>query len=149
MKLLRFDFKQDWIFHLFVFGYLLLILRMSYALWIGDGINIFISYSSALTAEELLVDANKIYWSKTCFLFLTLLLFTLNFDYRFAAGIAASFWSISLILMFELSPILLFVLFLSVISNVCEKSISYFYPCSKPTMSTWLPIPIRPLYILV
>ncbi|MEM9052449.1 MAG: hypothetical protein AAGC47_10390 [Bacteroidota bacterium] len=115
MKLLRFDFKQNWIFHLFVLGYLLLILRMSNALWLGDGINIFTSYSSAVTAEELLVDANKIYWSKTCFLFLTLLLFTLNFDYRFAAGIAASFWSISLILMFELSPILAFVLFLSVI----------------------------------
>ncbi|MEL7339440.1 MAG: hypothetical protein AAGM67_03060, partial [Bacteroidota bacterium] len=59
------------------------------------------------SATEMLVDANKVYWSKTCFLFLTILLYALNFDYRFVAGVAASFWAASLILMFGASPVLL------------------------------------------
>lgn len=109
MQTLRYPLRTDWVFYLLVVGYAYLILNMTIRLWLGEGINIFATYSKAPTAAEMLVDANKVYWSKTCFLFLTLLLFGLNVDYRFAAGFAASFWAGSLIFMFGPSPILLLV----------------------------------------
>ncbi|MEM6347050.1 MAG: hypothetical protein AAF927_24390 [Bacteroidota bacterium] len=107
MKNLRYQIRTDWVFYLLVIGYLYLILNMSIRLWFGEGINIFATYSAATSPAEMLVDANKVYWSKTCFLFLSLLLYGLNFDYRFAAGFGATFWALSLILMFGPSPILL------------------------------------------
>ena len=107
MNKLRYKIQSDWAFYLMVFGYAYLILNMTIRLWFGDGINIFATYSDAATAAEMLVDANKVYWSKTCFLFLSLFLYWLNFDYRFAAGFGATFWSISLILMFGGSPVLI------------------------------------------
>ncbi|MEO1712778.1 MAG: hypothetical protein AAFU60_05525 [Bacteroidota bacterium] len=106
-SMLRYKLQTDWAFYLLVLGYSYLILNMTVRLWFGEGINIFATYSDAPTAAEMLVDANKVYWSKTCFLFLTLLLYSLNFDYRFATGIGASFWSGTLILMFGPSPVLL------------------------------------------
>ena len=107
MKLLRYKIRTDGLFYLFVLSYAYLILNMTLRLWFGEGINIFSTYSEATTAAEMLVDANKVYWSKTCFLFLSLLLYSLNFDYRMAVGIAATFWSSSLMLMFSPSPILI------------------------------------------
>lgn len=107
MNKLRYKIRTDWAFYLMVIGYLYLILNMTIRLWFGDGINIFATYSDAATAAEMLVDANKVYWSKTCFLFLTLFLYSLNFDYRFAAGFGATFWSISLVFMFGVSPVLI------------------------------------------
>jgi len=79
---------------------------MTVALWFGDGINVYATYSLAQTAEEMIVDANYVYWSKTGFLFLSMFLISLNFDYRFAVGFACSFWSVSLIAMFGASATL-------------------------------------------
>ncbi|MEL6676772.1 MAG: hypothetical protein AAFR61_31470 [Bacteroidota bacterium] len=107
MHKLRYNLRTDGVFYLLIIGYAYLILNMSLRLWFGEGINIFATYSTAASLADMLVDANKVYWSKTCFLFLTLFLYFLNFDYRFAAGVGASFWSISLILMFGPSPVLL------------------------------------------
>ena len=106
MRALRFDLRKDWLFYAFVVSYALLIGRMTIGLWFGDGINIFATYSPAVDATQMLMDANKIYWSKTCFLFGTLALFSLNIDYRFAVACGAAFWSASLIGMFTLTPIL-------------------------------------------
>ncbi|MEM1142713.1 MAG: hypothetical protein AAGI88_09025 [Pseudomonadota bacterium] len=107
MPTLRFDIKKDWLLYLFVANYALLIGRMTLGLWSSEGINIFSSYSLAPDAAQMVLDANKIYWSKTCFLFGTLFLFALNFDFRFAFGVAAVFWAGSLSLMFAPTPILL------------------------------------------
>lgn len=111
MKKLRYKIRSDWAFYLMIVGYSYLIINMTLRLWFGGGINIFVSYSEATSSATMLIDANKVYWSKTCFLFLTLFLYFLNFDYRFAAGFGATFWAGSLILMFGFSPILLMVLF--------------------------------------
>jgi len=107
MNPLRYNLRHDWVFYLLIAGYTYLILNMTLRLWIGGGINIFATYSEAPTAADMLIDANKVYWSKTCFLFLTLLLYFLNFDYRFAAGVGATFWAGTLIIMFGPSPVLL------------------------------------------
>ncbi len=115
MNPLRYKIRTDWTFYLLVIGYVYLILNMTLRLWFGEGINIFATYSGATTDAEMLIDANKVYWSKTCFLFLTLLLYALNFDYRFVVGMAASFWSASLILMFGVNSVLLGVAILGVI----------------------------------
>lgn len=115
MRILRYKIQTDWAFYLLIMGYAYLIFSMTIRLWFGEGINIFASYSAAATDMEMLIDANKVYWSKTCFLFLTLLLYTVNFDYRFVVGMAASFWSGSLILMFGTSPVLLAVALLGAI----------------------------------
>ncbi|MCI4671854.1 MAG: hypothetical protein MRZ79_27175 [Bacteroidia bacterium] len=109
MNKLRYKLGKDWLFYLMVLGYAYLIINMTVKLWFGGGINIFATYSDAADPAAMLIDANKVYWSKTCFLFLTLLLYGLNFDYRFASGLAASFWSGSLMLMFAPSPVLIFV----------------------------------------
>ena len=107
MKNLRYNLRTDWLFYLFVIAYAYLILNMTFRLWFGGGINIFASYSSASTPADMLIDANKVYWSKTCFLFLTLFLYSLNLDYRFVVGVAATFWAGSLIIMFGLTPVLI------------------------------------------
>ena len=106
MEKLRYAIRTDWLFYLMVMGYAYLILNMTFRLWFGEGINIFATYSNASSAAEMIVDANKVYWSKTCFLFLSLLLYALNFDYRAALGVGATFWSSSLIVMFGMTPIL-------------------------------------------
>ena len=126
MKNLRYNIRTDWLFYLLVIGYAYLIVKMTFSLWFGGGVNIFATYSDAPTAAEMLVDANKVYWSKPCFLFLTILLYTLNFDYRFAAGCAASFWAVSLILMFGVSPVLLAVALVGVglvVQQVLRKQV--------------------------
>ncbi len=107
MKNLRYNLRTDWLFYLLVISYAYLILNMTSRLWFGGGINIFASYSTASTPADMLVDANKVYWSKTCFLFLTIFLYSLNLDYRFVAGAAASFWAGSLIIMFGPTPVLI------------------------------------------
>jgi hypothetical protein len=106
MTFLRYPLKTNWMFYLLIIAYAFLIVRMTFALWFGDGINIFATYSGAHTAEDMLVDANYVYWSKTCFLFLTMSLVALNVDFRFAIGLACSFWAISLTLMFGASWVL-------------------------------------------
>ncbi|NET33099.1 MAG: hypothetical protein F6K19_13940 [Cyanothece sp. SIO1E1] len=126
MKTLRYKIQTDWAFYLLLMGYAYLILNMTIRLWFGEGINIFATYSEAATDAEMLIDANRVYWSKTCFLFLTLLLYGLNFDYRFVVGVAASFWSSSLILMFGTSPVLISVAVLGailVIQQILRKQI--------------------------
>lgn len=107
MVSLRYQIRTDWLFYLLVLSYAYLVCRMTYALWLGGGVNIFASYSDAATASEMIIDANKVYWSKTCFLFGTLLLVGLNVDIRAAAGLGATFWSASLIAMFGASPTLI------------------------------------------
>ncbi len=109
---LRYNIRTDWLFYLLVAGYAYLIVNMTFKLWFAGGINVFASYSTAVTATEMLVDANKDYWSKTCFLFGILLLMGLNVDFRAAAGFGAVFWSGSLIAIFSLNPILMTVLVL-------------------------------------
>ncbi|MEM7117127.1 MAG: hypothetical protein AAF614_32135 [Chloroflexota bacterium] len=103
----RYKIVKNWLFYLFVIGYAYFVLNMTFQLWFGSGINIFATYSEATIAAEMIVDANKVYWSKTTFLFLTLVLYAFNLDYRFAVGIGATFWSFSLILMFGLASILI------------------------------------------
>jgi len=115
MKAIRYNIKKDWAFYLLVLGYAYLIANMTVKLWFGEGINIFKTYSDAVSPLDLIADANKVYWSKTCFLFLTILLYALKFDYRFGAGIGATFWSVSLILMFGLSPILVGVMTIGIV----------------------------------
>lgn len=115
MDMFRYKLRTDWAFYLLVIGYAYLILNMTFRLWFGEGINIYATYSKATSPSTMLFDANKIYWSKTCFLFLSILLYALNFDYRFAVGFAASFWSGSLMLMFGPSPILVMVALLGVV----------------------------------
>ncbi|MEL6969027.1 MAG: hypothetical protein AAFO02_02565 [Bacteroidota bacterium] len=137
MKNLRYNIRTDWLFYLLVIGYAYLIVKMTFSLWFGGGVNIFATYSDAPTAAEMLVDANKVYWSKTCFLFLTIFLYALNFDYRFAAGCAASFWAGSLILMFGVNPVLLAVALVGValvVQQVVRKQVfsaSTFDPISS------------------
>ncbi len=97
---MRYPIKTDWLFYLFLASYAYLILSMTYRLWFGDGVNIFATYSDATVQAQVVLDANKVYWSKTCFLFGTLLLTGIGLDFRAALGTAASFWAMSLILMF-------------------------------------------------
>ena len=111
---MRYSLKTDWLFYLFLASYAYLILNMTIRLWFGDGINIFATYSDATLPAQAIVDANKVYWSKTCFLFGTLLLTGIGLDFRVAAGTAASFWSISLILMFGASSTLIATLLIGV-----------------------------------
>ncbi|MEM6536998.1 MAG: hypothetical protein AAF668_04640 [Pseudomonadota bacterium] len=106
MPKFRYSLRTDWLFYLLIVSYAYLIGTMTEALWFGGGVNIFASYSDATTAEQMVVDANKVYWSKTSFLFLSMFLFGMNFDYRAALGIAASFWAGSLIYMFGPTPVL-------------------------------------------
>lgn len=106
MLKLRYSLATDWPLYLLILAYTGLIMRMTFGLWFGDGINIFSSYSSPTDTAQAIMDANKVYWSKTCFLFGTLLLVGLNLDFRAAVGLAALFWSSSLILMFGLTPTL-------------------------------------------
>jgi len=115
MASLRYQIRTDWLFYLLVLSYAYLVCKMTYALWFGGGINIFASYSDAATASEMIVDANKVYWSKTCFLFGTLLLVGLNVDIRAAAGLGATFWATSLIVMFGASPTLIAALVIGVL----------------------------------
>lgn len=103
----RYKIRSDWPFYLLVLAYLWLILNMTARLWFGDGINIFANYSDAASASDMIIDANKVYWAKTCFLFGLLLLWALNFDMRMAAGLGATFWAGSLMAIFAPSPVLL------------------------------------------
>jgi len=98
--MLRYPLKTDWVFYVFLASYAYLVLSMTYRLWLGGGVNIFASYSDATTQAQIVLDANKVYWSKTSFLFGTLLLAGLGLDFRAAVGFAASFWAASLIVMF-------------------------------------------------
>lgn len=100
MNLFRYPLKSDWAFYLLVFGYLYTLGRMTLALWFGDGVNIFATYSDAVAPPDVLLDANKVYWSKSLYLFSTLFLMALNVDIRAAVGTAAILWSGSLILIF-------------------------------------------------
>ncbi|MEL7113279.1 MAG: hypothetical protein AAFZ74_12310 [Pseudomonadota bacterium] len=100
MNLFRYSLKTDWAFYLIVVGYLYTLGRMTLALWFGDGVNIFATYSNAVAPPDVLLDANKVYWSKSLYLFSTLFLMALNVDIRAAVGIAAILWSASLILIF-------------------------------------------------
>ncbi|MEM9775275.1 MAG: hypothetical protein AAF902_11895 [Chloroflexota bacterium] len=104
---LRYKIQKDWLFYLFVIGYVYFVGNMTIRLWFGGGINIFANYSDAATAAEMMVHANQVYWSKTTFLFLTILLYSFSLDYRLVVGIGATFWALSLILMFGVTPILI------------------------------------------
>lgn len=107
MPSLRYNIRTDWLFYLLVLGYGYLVLNMTARLWFGEGVNVFASYSNVSNPAEMIIDANKVYWSKTCFLFGTILLVALNFDFRAAAGIGSTFWSVSLIAIFGSSPTLI------------------------------------------
>ena len=104
---LRYKIQKDWLFYLLVAGYVYFVANMTIRLWFGGGINIFATYSETVIAAEMIVDANYVYWSKTTFLFLTMFLYSLNVDYRMAAGIGATFWAWSLIIMFGPAQILI------------------------------------------
>ncbi len=107
MLKLRYSLRSNWLFYFLVVSYAYLVGSMTMNLWFGDGVNVFASYSATTDAGAMLVDANKVYWSKTSFLFLSLFLFALNFDYRTAIGIGATFWSGSLIFNFGATPVLI------------------------------------------
>ena len=106
----RYPIRSDWLFYLFVVSYAYTLSNMTFHLWFGEGINIFATYSDAVLPAQVVIDANKVYWSKSSFLFSTLLLLALNVDIRAASGLAAAFWSGSLILNFGPSATLIFVL---------------------------------------
>lgn len=121
---MRYPLKSDWLYYLFLLSYAYLIINMTTQLWFGDGINVFATYSDAALPAQMVVDANKVYWSKTCFLFGILLLVGLNVDFRAAAGLGGMFWSVSLILGFGASPNLIgaFVMgFLLVVLQIWRK----------------------------
>ncbi|MEM9285949.1 MAG: hypothetical protein AAGA39_08695 [Pseudomonadota bacterium] len=92
--------RANGLFYLLVLSYSYLVITMTSRLWFGDGVNIFATYTDAQTLNQVVLDANKVYWSKTSFLFLTLFFLALRLDHRLAAGMGATFWSSSLILMF-------------------------------------------------
>ena len=100
MSLFRYPLKTDWPFYLLVVGYLYTIGRMTLSLWFGDGINVFATYSDAVALDAVVLDANKVYWTKSGFLFSSLLLIALNLDVRAAFGIAATFWATASIVSF-------------------------------------------------
>lgn len=100
MSLFRYPLKTDWPFYLLVVGYLYTIGRMTLALWFGDGVNIFATYSDAATLDAVVLDANKVYWTKSGFLFSALFLIALNLDVRAAFGMAATFWATAIIVIF-------------------------------------------------
>ena len=83
---------------------------MTAKLWFGEGVNIFASYSNAKETADFIVDANKVYWAKTNFLFASILLYALNFDYRTAIGLGSVLWSTILIALFGTSSMLLIIL---------------------------------------
>lgn len=125
---LRYSIRKDWLFYLVVIGYVYLIINMTIPLWFGDGVNIFATYSDAATIADITADANKVYWSKTSYLFLILLLHSLNFDFRFVAGVGSTFWSSSLILMFGPNPTLISVLILGIlliVQQIWRKHVFY------------------------
>ncbi|MEO1041500.1 MAG: hypothetical protein AAFX52_04350 [Pseudomonadota bacterium] len=88
---------------------------MTVSLWFGGGVNIFASYSDATALPEVVLDANKVYWAKSSFLFITLALLGLNFNFRAASGISATFWATSLIVIFGPTPPLLTIFTLGVL----------------------------------
>lgn len=100
MSLFRYPFKTDWPFYLLVLGYLYTIGRMTLALWFGDGVNVFATYSDAVALDAVVLDANRVYWTKSGFLFSALFLLALNLDVRAAFGLAATFWATAIILIF-------------------------------------------------
>ncbi|MEM1236228.1 MAG: hypothetical protein AAGI10_04595 [Pseudomonadota bacterium] len=104
--MLRYPLSTDWPFYALLLAYAYLIVRMTSGLWFGDGINIFASYSDTTDPAQFIVDANKVYWAKTCFLFGLLLMMALNVDFRAAAGIGAFYWAVFLMLMFGATPTL-------------------------------------------
>lgn len=105
MSLLRYPLKSDWPFYLLVLGYLYTIGRMTFALWFGDGVNIFATYSDAAALEAVVLDANKVYWAKSGFLFSALFLIALNLDVRAAFGLAGTFWAMAIIVIFGATSI--------------------------------------------
>jgi hypothetical protein len=105
--LFRYNPIKDIPYFLMLASYGFLVISMTFRLWFGDGVNIFASYSSAADPAVMLVDANYVYWSKTGFLFSTLLLYGLKFDYRFVAGVGMLFWAGSLMLMFAPTLVLM------------------------------------------
>ncbi|MEM7637802.1 MAG: hypothetical protein AAF269_01970 [Pseudomonadota bacterium] len=112
---LRYRLKTDWLFYLFIAAYAYSIMAMTIRLWFGDGVNVFASYSDASVPAEVIVEANKVYWSKTWFLFGSLLLMGFNVDIRAAFGSAAIFWAGSLMLIFSIAtPNLIFILVVGV-----------------------------------
>lgn len=113
--MLRYPLHSDWPFYLFLVAYGSLIARMTWGLWFGDGVNIFTNYTNTTDPAQFIVDANKVYWSKTCFLFGTLLLVVLNVDFRAAVGLAALYWAGTLIMMFNATPTLLVTLALGTV----------------------------------
>lgn len=100
MLKLRYPIRENVFFYLLLLSYAYLVISMTYALWFGGGVNIFASYSEPTTTAGIILDANKVYWSKTTFLFSTILLYALNLDYRLVAGLGMTFWAGSLIIMF-------------------------------------------------
>lgn len=111
--MLRYPLKTDWPIYLLILAYATLIVRMTHGLWFGDGINVFASYSTPTDPAQVILDANKVYWSKTCFLFGTMLLIGFRVDFRAAVSLAALFWAGSLMLMFGLTFTLGFTLVLA------------------------------------
>ena len=133
---LRYKIQKDWLFYLFVISYLYVIGNMTIRLWFGGGINIFANYSDVATAAEMIVDANYVYWSKTTFLFLTIFLYAMNVDYRLASGIGSTFWAVSLILMFSVTPTLIGSLVLGTLliaQQIWRKQIFYSQPVEEQT----------------
>lgn len=110
MPRLRYTLRTDWLFYLLVVAYAYSIGAMTFRLWFGDGVNIFASYSDATAMSDVILDHNKVYWAKTSFLFSSIFLFALNFDYRAAVGIAAAIWGGALITIFGPTPPVVFIL---------------------------------------
>lgn len=73
---------------------------MTVALWFGDGVNVFATYTDVTERAAFTLDANKVYWTKSLFLFSTIFLMAINVDIRAAVGIAAMLWSGLLIAIF-------------------------------------------------
>ncbi|MEM7268760.1 MAG: hypothetical protein AAF401_05860 [Pseudomonadota bacterium] len=108
MAVFRYKLRTDWLFYILLVSYALTLGNMTVQLWFGGGINIFANYSDAASSATAIADANKVYWSKSCFLFSALLLIGLNVEIRAAFGVAAVFWSSSLLLVFGPTPPLIF-----------------------------------------
>ncbi|MEM9723930.1 MAG: hypothetical protein AAF909_00515 [Pseudomonadota bacterium] len=106
MPKLRYSLLSDWPFYTLLASYAYLVGSMTVALWFGGGVNIFASYTDTIDGPAFVLDANKVYWAKTIFLFSSIALFGFNFDYRAAAGLGAVIWATALILMYGATPVL-------------------------------------------
>ena len=110
----RWTFRQprrDWLLWAFVLGHGALIVSLTIGTWV-TGADVFLDYTSAAASGDYIGDANRVFWAKDCFLFLTVLLLASGLGSRAAVGFGAVFWSVALMVIFSVDLLLMATLIL-------------------------------------